>query len=138
MSKLSGSSRLEKQPASKPQDTTAALKAELDKLRQVDDADIDLSEIPEQLDWANAQIGKYYRPIKEPVSLRLDADVLDWFRSFGKGYQSKMNEVLRVYYCSHCGKPSQQSKGAKSAEKEMANHDKIKGNEVRKQKRRSG
>lgn len=37
---------------------------------------------------------KYYRPIKEHISLRLDAALIDAFRSTGKGYQTKMNEAL--------------------------------------------
>ena len=41
------------------------------------------------------QVGRFYRPIKQLVSLRVDADVLDWFRGRGKKYQTYMNEVLR-------------------------------------------
>jgi len=40
-------------------------------------------------------VGKFYRPVKQLVSLRVDADVLAWFRSRGKRYQTYMNEVLR-------------------------------------------
>jgi uncharacterized protein (DUF4415 family) len=38
---------------------------------------------------------RYWRPIKIAVSLKLDADVLNWFKSQGKGYQTRINEVLR-------------------------------------------
>ena len=41
------------------------------------------------------EVGRFYRPIKQAVSLRLDADVLAWFRARGKKYQTYMNEVLR-------------------------------------------
>jgi uncharacterized protein (DUF4415 family) len=40
-------------------------------------------------------VGRFYRPIKSPVSLRVDADVLAWFRSRGKKYQTYINQVLR-------------------------------------------
>jgi len=36
-------------------------------------------------------------PIKKPVTLRLDADVLDWFKSGGKGYQTRINQLLGKY-----------------------------------------
>jgi uncharacterized protein (DUF4415 family) len=59
------------------------------------DADIDLSEMPEVIDWSGAEIGKYYRPPKKPVTMRLDADVLEWLKSYGEGYQTKANMLLR-------------------------------------------
>jgi len=40
---------------------------------------------------------------KEHVSLRLDREVLEWFRSYGKGYQTRINAVLRSYYEAHRG-----------------------------------
>ena len=59
------------------------------------DADIDLSEMPEVIDWTGAEIGKYHRPPKKPVTMRLDADVLEWLKSYGEGYQTKANMLLR-------------------------------------------
>lgn len=38
---------------------------------------------------------------KQQITLRIDAEVLDWFRSLGAGYQSRMNEVLKIYYGAH-------------------------------------
>jgi len=55
----------------------------------------DTSDIPEIRDWSHAAIGKFYRPVKEPVSLRLDADVLDWLKRQGPGYQTRINSLLR-------------------------------------------
>ena len=52
------------------------------------DREIDTSDIPETADWRNAVIGKYYRPIKKQVSLRLDADILEWFKIQGGKYQT--------------------------------------------------
>ena len=57
--------------------------------------DIDTSDIPEVKDWSGAVVGKFYRPIKEQVCLRLDADVLNWFRRQGPGYQTRINDLLR-------------------------------------------
>jgi len=42
-------------------------------------------------------------PKKEPVNLRIDSDVLDWFRQSGKGYQTRMNNVLRAFVTSRRG-----------------------------------
>jgi uncharacterized protein (DUF4415 family) len=48
--------------------------------------------IPAELagDWP-----KYYKVIKKPVTLRLDADVLAWFKKQGRGYQTRINQALR-------------------------------------------
>jgi uncharacterized protein (DUF4415 family) len=59
------------------------------------DKDIDTSDMPEVKDWSKAVVGKFYRPIKEPVTLRLDADVLAWLKSEGPGYQTRVNALLR-------------------------------------------
>ena len=69
---------------------------EIRELESMKEEDIDLSDIPEVLDWAGAEVGKFYRPIKKPLTLRLDADVLAWLRSQGKGYQTRINEILRA------------------------------------------
>ena len=68
----------------------------------------DISDIPElsqeQLAMAvNARrIRKtMYRPVKVPVKINYDADVIEWFRSFGKGYQTRMNAALREYMLAH-------------------------------------
>lgn len=59
------------------------------------DADIDLSDMPEVIDWSGAEVGKFYRPPKRPVTMRLDADVIAWLKSYGPGYQTKANLLLR-------------------------------------------
>jgi uncharacterized protein (DUF4415 family) len=68
------------------------------------DADIDLSDIPEVLDWSRAEIGKFYRPPKKPVTMRLDADVLEWLKGYGKGYQTRVNYLLRHAMASASGR----------------------------------
>jgi len=59
------------------------------------DADIDLTEMPEVIDWSRAEMGKFYRPPKKPVTMRLDTDVVDWLKSYGRGYQTRANQLLR-------------------------------------------
>ena len=56
---------------------------------------IDLTDLPEVLDWSGAMVGKYYRPIKKSLTIRLDADVLAWLKSQGSGYQTRINRLLR-------------------------------------------
>ena len=48
------------------------------------DADIDLSDMPEVLDWSKAEIGKFYRPTKKTVTVRLDTDIITWLKSYGR------------------------------------------------------
>jgi uncharacterized protein (DUF4415 family) len=59
------------------------------------DADIDLTAMPEVLDWSKAEIGKFYRPTKKPVTIRLDTDIIAWLKSYGRGYQTRTNMLLR-------------------------------------------
>ncbi len=61
------------------------------------DEDIDFSDIPEQLDWKDAKRGVFYKPIKQQLTLRLDADVVDWFKRQGAGYQTQINAVLQKH-----------------------------------------
>jgi uncharacterized protein (DUF4415 family) len=59
------------------------------------DEDIDFSDVPLVLDWSGAEIGKFYRPKKKPVTMRLDSDVVAWLKADGRGYQTKANWLLR-------------------------------------------
>jgi uncharacterized protein (DUF4415 family) len=59
------------------------------------DQDIDFSDAPPVVDWSGAEIGKFYRPVKRPVTMRLDADVIEWLKSEGRGYQTRANWLLR-------------------------------------------
>jgi uncharacterized protein (DUF4415 family) len=59
------------------------------------DEDIDFSDAPAVVDWSGAEIGKFYRPTKKPVTMRLDADVIAWLKADGRGYQTKANGLLR-------------------------------------------
>ena len=72
-------------------------RAELEKLAQMPEHEIDTSDIPEWTDemWKNAVRGRFYRPVKKAVSLRLDADVIAWLKKDGEGYQTRANRLLR-------------------------------------------
>jgi uncharacterized protein (DUF4415 family) len=47
--------------------------------------------------WMVAERGDFYRPVKEQITLRLDKDVIAWFKAGGEGYQTRINDVLRDY-----------------------------------------
>lgn len=79
--------------------------AELRALAQLRDEEIDTSEIPETTDWSKAVVGKFYRPLKEVVTIRLDADVLAWLRSSGPGYQTRINSALRSCMTERTAQP---------------------------------
>jgi len=67
------------------------------RLKAVLDADINTDDIPEldDLFWRNA---KLVHPVpKKQTTIRFDQDILEWFQAQGKGYQSRMNAVLRAY-----------------------------------------
>jgi uncharacterized protein (DUF4415 family) len=68
---------------------------QLAALKRMKDDAIDTSGIPEISDWGKAVVGKFYRPIKKPLTIRLDADVLAWLKSQGRGYQTRINALLR-------------------------------------------
>ncbi len=71
--------------------------AELKALAQQSDAGIDYSDIP-SLDtaaWQGAVRNPFYRPNKTHTTVRVDADVLAWLKSQGKGYQTRLNAILR-------------------------------------------
>ena len=61
------------------------------------DRDIDFSDIPEIREIpSDAVIGKFYRPKKETVTIRIDSDVLAWLKASGCGYQTRINNFLRM------------------------------------------
>jgi uncharacterized protein (DUF4415 family) len=70
-----------------------------------DDA-IDTADIPEKLNWNNAEIGKFYRPVKKLISLRVDADILDWFQARGAQYTPLINRALRTYIAAQEATPT--------------------------------
>ena len=76
---------------------TKAQRKNLEALANMPDNEIDTSDIPEISNWDNAVVGKFYKPIKQPVTIRLDSDIVAWFKSKGGKYQSNINQALREY-----------------------------------------
>jgi uncharacterized protein (DUF4415 family) len=83
--------------------TTPKLRKMLAKIATVKDDEIDVSDIPEQLDWKDAKCCIFYKPVKQQLTLRLDADVVDWFKRQGAGYQTEINAVLRKHVAGKVG-----------------------------------
>lgn len=81
--------------------TEEEVDAQLTTLVGMSDDDIDTDDIPEASEesWAFARRPGLYKPVKRHVTMRLDADVLDWFkhRAGGRGYQTEINRVLRQH-----------------------------------------
>lgn len=69
---------------------------EIAALKKMKDVEINTSEFPEITDWRGVTVGRFFRPIKQPVTLRIDADILAWLKSKGRGYQTRINELLRA------------------------------------------
>ena len=78
---------------------TPEIAANIAELEAKGDEDIDLSDIPEVTDWSGAVRGGFYRPVKQQVTLRLDADLLHWFKTHEepRGYQTRINAALRRF-----------------------------------------
>lgn len=80
---------------------SAEAQAQLDRLAALGDEGIDTSDFPEAPaeNWVHARRPGLYRPVKKPVTLRLDADVVEWFKDHATsgGYQTEINRVLRKH-----------------------------------------
>ncbi len=76
---------------------TEEQKAELQALSEMPEHEIDFSDIPplDENFWKNAVRNPFYRPTKTVTTVRLDSDVLAWLKSQGKGYQTRLNAILR-------------------------------------------
>ena len=79
-----------------------------DRLAEIDaipDREIDTSDIPEMDEefFATARLVMPPGTSKKAVSMRVDEDVLDWFKAQGRGHLSRMNAVLRAYMLAHRG-----------------------------------
>lgn len=67
-------------------------------LASMPDDKIDYSDIPplKERFWKHAVRNPFYRPVKQQLTVRLDADVVAWLREQGKGYQTRINALLRA------------------------------------------
>ena len=85
-------------------DLTETQKAELAALADMPEDQINTTASPEQKDWSGARRGVFFRPIKKQLTLRIDADLIEWFRTHapdGEGYQTSINSALREYVARH-------------------------------------
>ena len=76
------------------------VQAQIRGLEALPDDRIDTTDAPEILDWSDARRGVFYRPVKQQITLRLDADVIAWFKAHargGRGYQTDINGALREH-----------------------------------------
>jgi uncharacterized protein (DUF4415 family) len=80
-------------------------KKRLNEIKAIKDEDINCSDIPEldETFWKNAVL--VHPEKKERLTVRFDADVVEWFKKQGQGYQTRMNTVLRSFYEAHKNKP---------------------------------
>ena len=78
-------------------------KSDLKRLDKMTDEDIDYSDTPAFDEEFLRTVEMKFSPGKKPVALRLDTDVLEWMKAQGKGYQSRINAILRAYYEAHRG-----------------------------------
>jgi len=76
---------------------TPARQRKLARIAARPDEEIDFSEIPllKESFWKTAVRNPFYRPVKQQLTVRLDADVVAWLRHQGSGYQTRLNRVLR-------------------------------------------
>lgn len=90
---------------------TAARRRRLAKTARPD-SETDFSEIPplEESFWRNAVRNPYYRPLRQQLTVRLDADVVAWLRRPGKGYQTRLNQVLRTAMQDDIGRNPQRAR----------------------------
>ena len=82
---------------SNPPPLTDDQKAELNTLSARSDSEIDYADIPALTEafWKNAVRNPFYKPTKTSTTVRIDSDVLAWLKGQGRGYQSRINAILR-------------------------------------------
>jgi uncharacterized protein (DUF4415 family) len=76
--------------------STKSIKSDLARLDRTREADIDYSDIPPLDKTFLKKATAAWPPVKRQLTIRLDADVLDWLKGHGKGYQTRINRILRV------------------------------------------
>lgn len=83
-----------------PTKLSSDVQAQIRGLEALPDDQIDTTDIPEILDWSDARRGVFYRPVKQQITLRIDADIIAWFKARardGRGYQTDINGALREH-----------------------------------------
>jgi uncharacterized protein (DUF4415 family) len=89
----------------KQKNTSKKFGTDFERLDKMTDEDIDYSDIPPITDemWAKGVLRKNFKPVprKRQLTLRIDNDVIDFFKEQGRGYQTKINQLLRAYMEAH-------------------------------------
>ena len=89
----------------KKRTTTKKSGTDWTRLEAMSDEDIDLSDSPEITPelFAKAVVRRGLKPVsrKSQLTLRVDSDVLTWFKGQGRGYQTRINSLLRAYMEAH-------------------------------------
>ena len=78
----------------------SAAQAQIRALEALPDDQIDTTDAPEILDWSDSRRSVFYRPVKQQITLRIDADIIAWFKAQvrgGRGYQTDINSALREH-----------------------------------------
>ena len=78
----------------------ADIQAQIRALEALPDDQIDTTDAPEILDWSDARRGVFHRSVKQQITLRLDSDIIAWFKARardGRGYQTDINDALREH-----------------------------------------
>ena len=73
-----------------------SIKSDLARIDRIRDADIDYSDIPPLDKTFLKKVTTAWPPVKKQLTIRLDADVLDWLKGHGRGYQTRINRIVRV------------------------------------------
>lgn len=107
--KTSESSRQAKRRNERERSTSKTSETDWERLETLTDEEIDVSDIPEipPEEFAKAALRKGLKPVKgkRQITLRLDSDVLAWFKARGPGYQTRINQLLRAYMEAHENEP---------------------------------
>jgi len=76
---------------------TAEERAMIERLKTMPDSEIDFSDAPEVADFSGWERGNFFRPVKKIITVRFDADIINFFKLTAKNYQTAMNAALREY-----------------------------------------
>lgn len=94
----------------KRKDISEVYGTDVERLRRMTDADIDFSDVPKTTPemWAKGIVKKGFKTStpKRQLTLRLDEEVVDFFKEQGTGYQTRINSLLRAYVDAHKAEPS--------------------------------
>jgi uncharacterized protein (DUF4415 family) len=94
-----------------------SIKSDLARLKRMKDSDIDYSDIPPLGDEFFKKATVAWPPAKQQLTIRLDADVLNWLKANGRGYQTRINRILRA---AMEGRPPRRARSTTPAPKKSA------------------